>query len=148
MAIIFGNIDSVSEKTSIIANKIIEHTSNRDDVHCYFKYPLFKNGSDNKALTFLVVSKSGIFNFCESDSDERQFFVDVQPKLLNVNGIYNKFKNGKTIFQNILVNDFDGVQIFDDDTILTDEEIRSFESSFQNAETLNIISEKKIKNQK
>lgn len=146
MAIIFGNIDSVSEKTSVIASKIIEYTGSRDDVHCYFKYPLFKGASENKALTFLVVSKSGIFNFCESDSDERQFFVDIQPKLFNVNGIYDKFKNGKTVFQNIMIDDFGGVQIFDDETVLTDEEIQSFESSFQNAETLNVLSNRTIKN--
>lgn len=148
MAIEFGNKDLISEKTKKIADEILSFASFRKDIHCYFRYPFIKADDISKSLPFLIVSKSGIFNFCETENDMKTFFEFAYPKIMLIPSLLNKFSSGIQIFKNIMINNYLGVEIFDDESILTDNEISEFESLFQNAKSLNGIDSRDVSSNK
>lgn len=142
MAQIYGDKEQLSDQCLRIANEILNYTSSRDDVHCYFRYPIVKEKDTFKTLKLLIVSKSGIFNICENDEDKKQFLINVFPKIMSIPSLFERYSNDSQIFRNIMITEYDGVHLFDDEDKLTYKELKEFEVAFQNAQSLNIITSK------
>lgn len=146
MVNVYGDRTLLTEKMDKLADEITLYLSNRNDVSCYFKYPLLKENSTSNTLSFLIISQSGIFNICESINEKKAFDIYYLPKLLSIDSVYQKQEKGMSVYKNIDISNGFFFDIFDNENILTKEEIETFEAMFQSAESINVKTDRTIKN--
>lgn len=142
----YGEIELISSKYELIIEKIDKKLESLNDCYLYYGYPCSREGDKTLVLKMMLICPKGIFNFIESNDSKNMFRKHVQKNILSIDSLADKLDEGVSIVHHININDIDETRFVDYDDVITSEEIKKFNSIFQNAGSFIVKDERSVSN--
>lgn len=147
MYVEFGNKNQLSDTALNFVKELIDLMKMREiEFHCYFKYPVTNNSKEKFELSILIISVLGLWNVSINSKDRKDFITHFVPMLLKQDSVFEKNLSGTEVYKNYSLDDYPDLssKIMDNKPVLSIDEIKIFESQFQNSESLNLPSERQL----
>lgn len=142
----YGNQELVSDKLVSIV-ECVKSCLNRNKIEfsCYYKYPIPYGDGQTISLPCIIVSKLGIFNFCESEKDKYTFVMACMKYVYLSDSLTKKIVNNPGIIDHIETNKYGGDYYYEQkQAVLDQDEIDFFESKIQGAASIQHLDDRDI----
>ena len=144
----YGDERLVSTKVNEYVDFVKEYLRRNDvDYSCYYKYPIPFEDGKTLSLPCFIISKKGVFNFCESNDDRLTFAKACMKHFYSLDSLNVKMINEEKLVFHFDVNkEYCGDCYFKElKDVLEQSEIDFFESKIQGATSIQNVDNREIK---